>query len=66
METYALYVLSAKYGIKSASVLTVSDLVKKGVRAPKDVIKSGTDAMIKTVLDTIADNYDYLTGKGAR
>ena len=30
-----------------------------------NVIKTGTDAMIKTVLDTIADNYEYLTGKGA-
>jgi purine-nucleoside phosphorylase len=62
MESYALFALCSKFSIKAASVLTVSDIIKKSLRASKDVIKSGTDRMIKTVLDTAAENYGYLTG----
>jgi purine-nucleoside phosphorylase len=62
MESYALFGLSSKYSIKSAAVLTVTDLIKKKQRGTKEMIKKGTDDMTSLVLDTIADNYDYLCG----
>ncbi len=64
METYPLFVISNKNKIKSASVLTVSDLVFNKKRADKDILKKGIDNMIKFVLETIVENYDYLKGTG--
>ncbi|MCX8058268.1 MAG: DeoD-type purine-nucleoside phosphorylase [Spirochaetes bacterium] len=56
MESYALFTICAKHGTKSATILTVSDLVYKGIRAEKDIIKKGVDSMIKIILETINSN----------
>jgi purine-nucleoside phosphorylase len=61
MEAYALFGLAAKHGIKAATVLTVSDIIFKQQRAPKPLIQQGVDDMVEIVLDTVVDNYDYLT-----
>lgn len=53
MESYALFSICAKHGTKSASILTVSDIVYKSIRAEKDIIKNGVDSMIKIILETI-------------
>jgi purine-nucleoside phosphorylase len=63
MESYLLYALCSKFSIKASTVLTVSDLIKKNIRASKEVIKTGVDNMTKTVLDAVCDSYDYLIGK---
>ena len=63
MESYPLYGLAAKYGIKAATVLTVSDIIFKSVRGEKDKMRASVDKMVTLILDAVADNYDYLTGK---
>jgi len=69
METYALFGIAAKYKLKAASILTVSDtlfeekdgkLVHNPVRANDLQIKKGVDLMTELVLDTIIENYEYL------
>ena len=52
METAALYNLAAKYGLRAATVLTVSDHVFDQVRADKEKIQQGVDRMTEMVLDT--------------
>ncbi|WP_027340789.1 DeoD-type purine-nucleoside phosphorylase [Halonatronum saccharophilum] len=52
METAALYNIAAKYGLKAATVLTVSDHVFTQIRADKEKIKEGVDKMTRMVLDT--------------
>lgn len=61
MESYALFTIASKYSLKSAAVLTVSDIIKKQERGSKEQIKKGTDDMTTLVLDTIVNNYDYLS-----
>jgi len=70
MEGYALFGIAAKHKLKSACVLTVSDILfdyskDKRVFSPKrgdkEQIKKGVDLMTELVLDTIIENYDYLT-----
>ncbi len=61
MEAYGLFGLSAKHGIKAATMLTVSDIVFKQQRAPKPLIQQGVDDMLEIVLDTVVENYDFLT-----
>ena len=63
MESYPLYGLAAKYGIKAATVLTVSDIIFKSVRGEKDKMRASVDKMVTLILETIADNYDDLTGE---
>ncbi len=53
METAALYNIAAKYGLKAATVLTVSDHVFKQTRANKEKIQKGVDRMTRMVLDTV-------------
>ncbi|KXS43025.1 MAG: purine-nucleoside phosphorylase [Candidatus Frackibacter sp. T328-2] len=57
METAALYNIAAKYGLRAATVLTVSDHVFSQVRADKDKIKQGVDRMTEMVLDTVTKLY---------
>ena len=54
METAGIFNIASKYGLKAASVLTVSDIYFKDKRADKDTILKGVDDMTKVVLDTIA------------
>ena len=61
MESYPLFLLSKKYGIKASTVLTVSDIVFESKRGDKEQIKKGVDKMTELVLDTIIENYQYLT-----
>lgn len=61
MEAYGLFGLSAKHGIKAATVLTVSDIIFQQKRAPKPLIQQGVDDMLEIVLDTIVENYDALS-----
>lgn len=61
METYLLFALSAKHNRKAACMLTVSDLIFQNARADKEAIKKGVDAMTRSVLDTVYNNYDYLS-----
>jgi len=60
MEAYALFGLAARNGVKAATVLTVTDIIKEKLRGSKEQIKKGVDAMTTLVLDTIVENYDYL------
>ena len=53
METAALYNIAAKYGLRAATVLTVSDHVFDQMRADKDKIQTGVDRMTEMVLDTV-------------
>lgn len=62
MESYPLFILSLKHRLKSASILTVSDIVYDNIRGTKSEIQKGVENMIKLALDTIVENYDYLTG----
>jgi purine-nucleoside phosphorylase len=57
METAALYNIAAKYGLKAATVLTVSDHVFTQTRADKEKIKQGVDRMTEMVLDTTTKLY---------
>ncbi|PRX29808.1 purine-nucleoside phosphorylase [Orenia metallireducens] len=57
METAALYNIAAKYGLRAATVLTVSDHVFKKTRADKSKIKEGVDRMTEMVLDTVTKIY---------
>ncbi|MGM0502119.1 MAG: DeoD-type purine-nucleoside phosphorylase [Bacillota bacterium] len=57
METAALYNIAAKYGLRAATVLTVSDHVFDQTRADKDKIKEGVDRMTEMVLDTVTRLY---------
>jgi len=70
MEAYALFGIAAKYGLKSACVLTVSDILfeKKANkiefnprRASKEDIRKGVDKITELTLDTIVENYSYLS-----
>lgn len=70
METYALFAIAAKYNIKAASILTISDtlfekkgdkLIHKVVWIDKNKLLEGIDNMTELALDTIVENYDYLT-----
>lgn len=51
MEAFALFYLGAKYNIKTAAVLTVSDIVFEKKRADKPVIRAGVDNSIKITLE---------------
>lgn len=62
MEAYALFGLGAKLGLRTGTVLTVSDIIAKQQRAPKDVIQSGVDTMVRAVLDAVVQDYDRLVG----
>lgn len=57
METAALYNLAAKYDLRAATVLTVSDHVFTQVRADKEKIQQGVDRMTEMVLDTVTKLY---------
>ncbi|AGB41162.1 purine-nucleoside phosphorylase [Halobacteroides halobius DSM 5150] len=57
METAALYNIAAKYGLRAATVLTVSDHVFSQVRADKEKIQQGVDRMTEMVLDTVTKLY---------
>ncbi|GAB6098244.1 purine-nucleoside phosphorylase [Halanaerocella petrolearia] len=57
METAALYNIAAKYGLRAATVLTVSDHVFNQVRADKEKIQQGVDRMTEMVLDTVTKLY---------
>ncbi|TDX51423.1 DeoD-type purine-nucleoside phosphorylase [Orenia marismortui] len=57
METAALYNIAAKYGLRAATVLTVSDHVFKKTRADKSKIAEGVDRMTEMVLDTVTKLY---------
>ena len=70
MESYSLFTIAARYGIKSASLLTISDKLfhhEKGKqvfspqRGNKDQIRKGVDLTTRVVLNTIVKNYAYLT-----
>lgn len=61
METYPLFAICNRNKIKSASILTVSDLIFYKKTANKKEIQKGIDNMIKLVLDTVIKNYDYIT-----
>lgn len=70
MEAYALFGISAKYNLKSACIVTISDLLfkyenNKRIFAPhrgdKSQIAKGVDYMTELVLDTIIENYEYLS-----
>jgi purine-nucleoside phosphorylase len=61
MEAYGLFGLCAKHGMKAATMLTVSDIIFQQKRAPKPLIQQGVDDMLEIVLDTVVENYDYLT-----
>ncbi|SJZ51709.1 DeoD-type purine-nucleoside phosphorylase [Selenihalanaerobacter shriftii] len=58
METAALYNIAAKYGLRAATVLTVSDHVFTQVRADKDKIQQGVDRMTEMVLKTVTKLFD--------
>lgn len=60
MEAYALFGLGAKLGVKTATLLTVSDLVAQQKRASPDVIRQGVDDMVEATLDVIVRNYEQL------
>lgn len=69
MEAYALFGIAAKYNLKSACIVTISDLLfnydgEKRIfnphRGDKAQIAKGVDYMIELVLDTIIENYEYL------
>ena len=55
METAALYNIAAKYDLRAATVLTVSDHVFDQTRADKDKIQEGVDRMTEMVLDTVTE-----------
>ncbi|GAB6136918.1 DeoD-type purine-nucleoside phosphorylase [Halanaerobaculum tunisiense] len=57
METAALYNLAAKYDLRAATILTVSDHVFTQVRADKEKIQQGVDRMTNMVLDTVTKLY---------
>lgn len=57
METSALYNIASKYGLRAATVLTVSDHVFTEVRAKKEKIQEGVDRMTKMVLNTVTKLY---------
>ena len=57
METAALYNIAAKYGLKAATVLTVSDHIFNQTRADKEKIQEGVDRMTEMVLDTTTKLY---------
>lgn len=61
MESYALFLLSAKYGIKAATMLAVSDIIFEKKRGENELIKKGVDNILEIVLDTVIENYDYLS-----
>ena len=54
MESYPLFVLGAKYGMKTAVMLTVSDVIFESTRADKAVIAESVDKNIRSVLDTLS------------
>lgn len=62
MESYALYGIANKYGMKAATVLTISDVIFRHLRGESDKIKSSVDRMTEMILDTAVTNYDYLSG----
>ena len=57
MEAAALYNIAAKYDLRAAAVLTVSDHVFDKIRADKDKIQEGVDRMTEMVLDTVTKVY---------
>ena len=71
MESYSLFTTAARYRIKTASLLTISDklfhlenneLVFLPKRGDKSQIKKGVDLTTKIALNTIVKNYEYLCG----
>jgi purine-nucleoside phosphorylase len=60
MESYALFTIAARHGLKSAAVCTVSDIIKKKQRGSKEIIQKGIDDMTLLVLDTVVENYEQL------
>lgn len=56
MESYALFALSAKYGIKSGTILSVSDLIFEKKRANKEIIKESVLQNAESVLDFFVEH----------
>lgn len=53
MEAYPLFVLAAKYDIKSAVILTVSDVIFDKVRADKKIIQESVKRNTESVLELL-------------
>ncbi|HBD94489.1 MAG TPA: purine-nucleoside phosphorylase [Spirochaetia bacterium] len=53
MESYALFYLGAKYGMKTATVLTVSDVIFEKKRAEKNIIKQSVERNTVAVLECL-------------
>ncbi|MEE1291631.1 MAG: purine-nucleoside phosphorylase [Spirochaetota bacterium] len=51
MEAYALFALTAKYNMKSAVILTVSDVIFEKIRADKEVIGESVKRNTQSVLE---------------
>ena len=54
MEAYPLFVLTAKYDMKSAVILTVSDVIFDKIRAEKSVIQESVERNTESVLELIS------------
>lgn len=54
MEAYPLFVLAAKYDMKSAVILTVSDVIFEKIRADKSVIQESVKRNTESVLELFA------------
>lgn len=54
MESYALFFLSLKYGIKAGTILTVSDLILGKERASKELIKESVERNTLASLECFA------------
>ena len=54
MEAYPLFALTAKYDMKSAVILTVSDVIFDKIRAEKSVIQESVKRNTESVLELIS------------
>ena len=54
MEAYPLFTLAAKYDMKSAVILTVSDVIFDKIRAEKSVIQESVKRNTESVLELIS------------
>ncbi|MBU1537459.1 purine-nucleoside phosphorylase [Myxococcota bacterium] len=52
METSLIFALAARYRKRAAALLTVSDNIPQGVRAPAEIISLGVRAMTQVALDS--------------
>jgi len=55
METSVIFTLAARYRKRAAALLTVSDNIPQGIRAPKEIISLGVRAMTQVALDSTLD-----------